>query len=83
MRARIGARARVRARGRGRGRARGRGTLPVPLADRAHVGHGAHEGAALAEGVLQLGDATEVAHLDLAAQVEQDVLRLDVAVHLG
>ena len=45
MRARISARARasVRARGRGRGRA-----------DRAHVRYGAHEGTALAEGVLPL-----------------------------
>jgi len=45
LRARISARARARVRARGRGRGR---------ADRAHVRYGAHEGAALAEGVLPL-----------------------------
>ena len=45
MRARISARARARVRARGRGRGR---------ADRAHIRYGAHEGAALAEGVLPL-----------------------------
>ena len=46
----------------------------------AHVGHRAHERAALAERVLQLRDAAEVGDARLAREAEQDVLRLQVAV---